>query len=83
MKIPVYLCFRDARYFITCYILYPIYCCALHNSTIVIKKGRDDYDGSINDETLLLVLPLEPEEDVAGIDANVPLAMSRQFVTTL
>jgi hypothetical protein len=47
------------------------------------KKGRDDYDGSINDETLLLVLPPEPEEDVAGIDANVPLAMSRQFVTTL
>ena len=28
-----------------------------------MKKGRDDYDGSINDETLLLV-PLE----AAGID---------------
>ena len=57
---------------------------ALHNSTIVMKKGHEDYDGSIDDETLLLVLPLEAEEDVAGIDdVNVPLAMSRQFVTTL
>jgi hypothetical protein len=30
----------------------------------------------------LLVL-LEAAEDVVGIDVNVPLAMSRQFVTTL
>lgn len=40
-----------------------------------------DYDGSSNDKLPLLVL-LEVA-DVVGIGAIVPLAMSRQFVTTL
>ena len=32
---------------------------------------------------ILLLLLEAAEEDVVGIDVNVPLAMSRQFVTTL
>jgi hypothetical protein len=40
-----------------------------------------DYDGSINDKLPLLVL-LEAA-DVVGIGAIGPLAVSRQFVTTL
>jgi hypothetical protein len=41
-------------------------------------KRCDDYDGSINDDGMILPALLE-----AADVSIVPLAMSRQFVTTL
>jgi hypothetical protein len=46
------------------------------------KKGRDDYDGSINGDEAILPVLLEAAEDLVDVSI-VPLAISRQFVTTL